>query len=44
MVPKGLQVDSTRRIYRMRDTPYTTEEWAAKHGATVEKKPDEPTH
>jgi hypothetical protein len=31
LVPKALQVDETRRIYQIRETPLTPEEWEAKH-------------
>jgi hypothetical protein len=35
LVPKAQVVDETRRIYRMRDTPLSPEEWKQKHAAGV---------
>lgn len=35
LVPKSVEVDSTRRVYRMRETPLTPDEWQAKHSGGV---------
>jgi len=40
LVPKAMEVDATRRIYRMRDTPLSPSEWRAKHeGVTIQDIP-----
>jgi hypothetical protein len=35
LVPKEMIVDETQRIYIIRDTPLTAEEWHAKHAGAV---------
>lgn len=35
LVPKSIEVDATQRIYQVRETPLTPDEWAAKHSGGV---------
>jgi Family of unknown function (DUF5681) len=47
LVPKTMEFDETRRVYVMRDTPLTPEEWAKKHNATGPEtlpNPGKPAH
>jgi hypothetical protein len=40
LVPKSVEVDETRRIYRMREQPLSPEEWRAKHVREEAPKPN----
>jgi hypothetical protein len=45
MVPKDFRIDETQRVYVIRDTPLSVEEWQLKHAGGVPiPEPDEPTH
>jgi hypothetical protein len=45
LVPKEMISEEPRRVYIIRDTPLSVQEWAEKHCGNVPiPEPDEPTH